>query len=65
MTFHEHTFLKDTDKEVYEALVGEERRQTEGLELIPSENYISKAVLEAMGSVVNNKYSRSFLRQAL
>lgn len=60
MTFHEHTFLKDTDKEVYEALVGEERRQTEGLELIPSENYISKAVLEAMGSVFNNKYSEGY-----
>lgn len=60
MSFHDHPFLKETDPEVYAALRGEEERQTEGLELIPSENYISKAVLEAMGSVFNNKYSEGY-----
>lgn len=60
MSFHDHPFLQETDPEVYAALQGEEHRQTEGLELIPSENYISKAVLEAMGSVFNNKYSEGY-----
>lgn len=60
MSFHDHPFLQETDPEVYAALRGEEERQTEGLELIPSENYISKAVLEAMGSVFNNKYSEGY-----
>jgi glycine hydroxymethyltransferase len=60
MSFHDHPFLQQTDPDVYQALQGEEKRQTEGLELIPSENYISKAVLEAMGSVFNNKYSEGY-----
>lgn len=60
MSFHDHPFLQETDPDVYHALQGEEKRQTEGLELIPSENYISKAVLEAMGSVFNNKYSEGY-----
>ena len=38
----------------------EQKRQSEGLELIPSENYVSKAVLEAMGSVLTNKYSEGY-----
>ena len=38
----------------------EKTRQSEGLELIPSENYVSKAVLEAMGSVLTNKYSEGY-----
>lgn len=42
-------------------LIGQEKvRQAEGLELIPSENYVSKAVLEAMGSVLTNKYSEGY-----
>ncbi|MCB9820528.1 serine hydroxymethyltransferase [Candidatus Nomurabacteria bacterium] len=53
------SFLKE-DKEIYEALLGEERRQKEGLELIPSENYVSAAVLEANGSVFTNKYSEGY-----
>ncbi len=48
------------DKEVFDAIAGEERREAEGLELIPSENYISKAVREANGSVLNNKYSEGY-----
>ena len=43
------------------ALIKQEKiRQSEGLELIPSENYVSKAVLEAMGSVLTNKYSEGY-----
>lgn len=53
------SFLKE-DKEIYEALLGEEKRQAEGLELIPSENYVSAAVLEANGSVFTNKYSEGY-----
>lgn len=55
-----YSHIKDEDKEIYEALVGEEKRQAEGLELIPSENYVSRAVLEANGSVLTNKYSEGY-----
>lgn len=48
------------DKELYDALVGEERREAEGLELIPSENYVSRAVREAQGSILTNKYSEGY-----
>ena len=48
------------DKEVFDAIAGEEKRQAEGLELIPSENYVSKAVREALGSVMTNKYSEGY-----
>lgn len=48
------------DKEVEKLIAAEEMRQREGLELIPSENYVSRAVLEAMGSVFTNKYSEGF-----
>lgn len=48
-------------KDVVFKLIDEEKtRQTEGLELIPSENYVSKDVLEAMGSVLTNKYSEGY-----
>ncbi|MBP6925454.1 MAG: serine hydroxymethyltransferase [Candidatus Pacebacteria bacterium] len=52
--------IKKQDSEVYAALIGEEKRQSEGLELIPSENYVSQAVLEANGSVFTNKYSEGY-----
>ena len=52
--------LKQFDPEVYAAVSGEMQRQTEGVELIPSENYISAAVMETMGSVFNNKYSEGY-----
>lgn len=45
---------------VFELIESEKRRQEEGLELIPSENYVSPAVLEAMGSVLTNKYSEGY-----
>ena len=48
------------DKQVFEALKNEERRQREGLELIPSENYVSREVLAAVGSVFTNKYSEGY-----
>ena len=45
---------------VFDLINQEKRRQSEGLELIPSENYVSKDVLEAMGSVFTNKYSEGY-----
>ena len=45
---------------VFNLIDQEKTRQSEGLELIPSENYVSKAVLEAMGSVLTNKYSEGY-----
>lgn len=52
--------LKNQDLATYEAIEREKRRQIEGLELIPSENYVSVAVLEALGSVLTNKYSEGY-----
>ena len=48
------------DKEVFATLKGEENREREGIELIPSENYVSKAVREAQGSIFTNKYSEGY-----
>ena len=48
------------DSEVTKAIAGEERRQAEGLELIPSENYVSADVREALASVFTNKYSEGY-----
>src|SRR3989344_1412407 len=56
----EYDHLKESDAEVYAALAGEERREAEGLELIPSENYVSRAVREANGSILTNKYSEGY-----
>ena len=52
--------LSETDPVVYSLLEKEKQRQMEGLELIPSENFVSKAVLEALGSVATNKYSEGY-----
>lgn len=52
--------LRTGDPIVYNALMGEMRRQVDGVELIASENYISPAVMEAMGNVFNNKYSEGY-----
>ena len=52
--------LKQSDPDIYAAVTGEMQRQVEGVELIPSENYISAAVMETMGSVFNNKYSEGY-----
>jgi glycine hydroxymethyltransferase len=48
------------DDAVYTLIKAEEKRQREGLELIPSENYVSRDVLSAMGSIFTNKYSEGF-----
>lgn len=52
--------LKRVDPEVYEAIRGEAERQHGSLELIASENFVSRAVLEAMGSVLTNKYAEGY-----
>lgn len=52
--------LKQQDPDIYNALMGEMNRQRDGVELIASENYISPAVMEAMGNVFNNKYSEGY-----
>ncbi|HID22314.1 MAG TPA: serine hydroxymethyltransferase, partial [Planctomycetaceae bacterium] len=52
--------LRDTDPEVWSAVQNEERRQSEGLELIASENYTSQAILEAAGTVFTNKYAEGY-----
>ena len=48
------------ETEVFEIIAGEAKRQAEGLELIPSENYVSKNVLLANGSILTNKYSEGY-----
>jgi glycine hydroxymethyltransferase len=48
------------DAKIATYIAGEEKRQREGLELIPSENYVSCDVLEALGSVFTNKYSEGY-----
>ena len=53
-------YIKDYDVEVYNAIVEEEKRQEEGIELIASENFVSKAVMEAAGSVFTNKYAEGY-----
>ncbi len=55
-----YSSIQNQDKEVFDALVGEERREARGLELIPSENYVSRAVREANGSIFTNKYSEGY-----
>jgi glycine hydroxymethyltransferase len=52
--------LNAVDPDVATAISNEERRQHEGLELIASENFVSEAVLEAMGSVFTNKYAEGY-----
>lgn len=52
--------LQLQDPAVHAALLGEMRRQTDGVELIASENYVSPAVMEAMGNVFNNKYAEGY-----
>jgi len=53
-------FLLKSDPEIFEAITGEERRQQEGVNLIPSENYTYPEVLAALGSVVTNKYCEGY-----
>merc|ERR1712151_662053 len=52
--------LEEVDPELYDIIEHEKDRQRKGLELIPSENFTSKAVMEALGSVMSNKYSEGY-----
>ena len=56
----EYKFIKEQDKEIYDAIIGEEEREASGIEMIPSENYVSRAVREANSSVFTNKYSEGY-----
>ncbi len=53
--------LKNFDPLIQQAIKNELKRQEEGLEMIPSENFVSLAVLEALGSVLTNKYSEGYI----
>src|SRR5438132_3741927 len=55
-----HAALAQTDSEIHQLIVAEEQRQREKIRLIPSENYTSSAVLEASGTVLQNKYSEGY-----
>ena len=55
--------ISNVDPEMYEIIRGEHKRQQKGLELIASENFTSKAVLQALGSCLNNKYSEGQIGQ--
>ena len=56
----EDSYIYNQDREVYDAIVAEQKRQDEHIELIASENIVSRAVLEAMGSVMTNKYAEGY-----
>lgn len=55
-----YELLKNSDKELYDALIGETHRQTEKIELIASENFASPEVMEAQGSLLTNKYAEGY-----
>ena len=54
------SFLSQTDPQISYTLLMEGKRQRETINLIPSENYVSKAVLEAQGSFLTNKYAEGY-----
>jgi glycine hydroxymethyltransferase len=56
----DYKFLPTEDKEIFDAIKKEEKRQAEGMELIASENYASPAVIEAMANILTNKYSEGY-----
>ncbi|HET7131054.1 MAG TPA: serine hydroxymethyltransferase, partial [Gammaproteobacteria bacterium] len=56
----ELTALRSTDREIYDLIQAEAKRQADFIRLIPSENYASEAVMEATGSILNNKYSEGY-----
>ena len=57
------TRLKDSDPDIFRHINEETARQEYGLEMIPSENFVSEAVLEAMGSILTNKYAEGLPRK--
>ncbi len=52
--------LKEKDEEIYNCIMKEKKRQSENVELIASENFVSDAVLEAVGSILTNKYAEGY-----
>ncbi|MDD3088351.1 MAG: serine hydroxymethyltransferase, partial [Candidatus Omnitrophica bacterium] len=54
--------LKNTDPEIFKAILNETKRQNEGIELIASENFASRAVMEAAASTMTNKYAEGYPR---
>jgi len=54
------SMLRETDRTVFDLIAKETRRQRDGLELIASENFVSPAVLEALGSTLTNKYAEGY-----
>ena len=57
---NENSYIYNEDRDVYEAIIKEQQRQDDSIELIASENIVSRAVLEAMGSVLTNKYAEGY-----
>jgi glycine hydroxymethyltransferase len=55
-----NTKLEQTDKEIFDVIINETNRQADKLELIASENFVSKAVMEAQGSTLTNKYAEGY-----
>mmetsp|Transcript_16693 Transcript_16693/g.43673 ORF Transcript_16693/g.43673 Transcript_16693/m.43673 type:complete len:287 (-) Transcript_16693:1-861(-) len=55
-----NTSLAEVDPELFDLIEKEKNRQWKGLELIPSENFVSQSVMEAVGSVMTNKYSEGY-----
>ena len=53
-------YLQKTDPQIAKLIRQEEKRQSEVLEMIPSENYTSRAVMETLGTVLTNKYSEGY-----
>lgn len=60
MTASRRAGLKEVDREIYNAIKAEVKREETGLELIASENFISRAVMQAAGSVMSNKYAEGY-----
>ena len=54
------SFIAKQDEAVYKAIQGELKRQQNKIELIASENFVSRAVMEAQGSVLTNKYAEGY-----
>ncbi|WP_080876194.1 serine hydroxymethyltransferase [Oceanobacillus timonensis] len=53
-------YVKQADNEVFQAMMQEKERQHNKIELIASENFVSKAVMDAMGSILTNKYAEGY-----
>lgn len=55
-----YSTLKENDQEIYNIIIKEQKRQANNIELIASENFVSDAVLEAVGSILTNKYAEGY-----